>query len=144
EPDRALRRARHGGRVRHRRLHHGPPQGGSARRRDAEGDPDERDRPRGVPRRRGARLRGRLVSETAAAPARNLLEVSGLNVFYGKSQVVFDLDLTIREGEVVTLLGRNGAGKTSTLLGIAGVNSTESTAITVDGKNLSHLPSYKR
>jgi len=74
----------------------------------------------------------------------NLLEVSGLNVFYGKSQVVFHLDLVIREGEIVTLLGRNGAGKTSTLLGIAGVNSTESKAIIVDGKDLSHLPSFKR
>jgi len=75
---------------------------------------------------------------------RNLLEVSALNVFYGKSQVVFDLDLVIREGEVVTLLGRNGAGKTSTLLGIAGVNTTEANAINVDGKDLSHLPSFKR
>ena len=56
------------------------------------------------------------------AERRPLLEVAGLNAFYGKSQVVFDLDLTIARGEVVTLLGRNGAGKTSTLLGIAGVD----------------------
>jgi len=73
-----------------------------------------------------------------------LIEVSGLNVFYGKSQVVFDLDLSVGKGEVVTLLGRNGAGKTSTLLGIAGVTATQATAITVDGRDVTHLPSFRR
>ena len=73
-----------------------------------------------------------------------LLEVSGLNAFYGKSQVVFDLDLTIGRGEVVTLLGRNGAGKTSTLLGIAGVVATQAAALSVDGRDLRRLPSFKR
>jgi branched-chain amino acid transport system ATP-binding protein len=73
-----------------------------------------------------------------------LIEVSGLNVFYGKSQVVFDLDLKIGRGEVVTLLGRNGAGKTSTLLGIAGVVSAQGAKLTVDGRDLTHLPAFKR
>jgi branched-chain amino acid transport system ATP-binding protein len=73
-----------------------------------------------------------------------LIQVSGLNVFYGKSQVVFDLDLTIGKGEVVTLLGRNGAGKTSTLLGIAGVAATQAAAVTVDGREITHLPSFRR
>jgi branched-chain amino acid transport system ATP-binding protein len=75
---------------------------------------------------------------------RVLVNVSGLNVFYGKSQVVFDLDLTIEKGEVVTLLGRNGAGKTSTLLGIAGVTAARVWAMSVDGQDLSHLPTHKR
>src|SRR5262249_34397314 len=141
EPDRALRRARHGRRVRDRRLHHRPPQGRRAGRGNANRDQGQRGRSRGVPRRRRVRRRGGGVSDPTG---RNLLEVSALNVFYGKSQVVFDLDLVIREGEVVTLLGRNGAGKTSTLLGIAGVNTTESNVINVDGKDLSHLPSFKR
>jgi branched-chain amino acid transport system ATP-binding protein len=73
-----------------------------------------------------------------------VIQVAGLNVFYGKSQVVFDLDLTIGKGEVVTLLGRNGAGKTSTLLGIAGVAATQAGAISVDGREITHLPSFKR
>ena len=70
------------------------------------------------------------------AEGRPLLEVSGLNAFYGKSQVVFDLHLKIGRGEVVTLLGRNGAGKTSTLLGIAGVIASRAAALTVDGRDL--------
>ena len=78
------------------------------------------------------------------AEGATLLDVSGLNAFYGKSQVVFDLDLTIARGEVVTLLGRNGAGKTSTLLGIAGVITARAGALTVDGRDLTHLPSFKR
>ena len=73
-----------------------------------------------------------------------MIEVSGLNVFYGKSQVVFDLDLRIGRGEVVTLLGRNGAGKTSTLLGLAGVVSAQEATLTVDGRDLTRLPAFKR
>ena len=73
-----------------------------------------------------------------------LLDVSGLSAFYGKSQVVFDLDLTIARGEVVTLLGRNGAGKTSTLLGIAGVITARAAALTVDGRDVTRLSSFKR
>jgi branched-chain amino acid transport system ATP-binding protein len=73
-----------------------------------------------------------------------VIQVAGLNVFYGKSQVVFDLDLNIGRGEIVTLLGRNGAGKTSTLLGIAGVTATQARAVTVDGREITYLPSFRR
>ena len=73
-----------------------------------------------------------------------MIGVSDLNVFYGKSQVVFDLDLTVGTGEVVTLLGRNGAGKTSTLLGIAGEAATQTRSMTVEGREIGHLPSFKR
>ena len=73
-----------------------------------------------------------------------MIQVSDLNVFYGKSQVVFDLDLTVGKGEVVTLLGRNGAGKTSTLLGIAGEAATQTRSMTVEGREIGHLPSFKR
>jgi len=73
-----------------------------------------------------------------------VIQISGLNVFYGKSQVVFRLDLTVGKGEIVTLLGRNGAGKTSTLLGIAGEAATQTTSMVVDGREIGHLPSFKR
>ena len=73
-----------------------------------------------------------------------MIQVSGLNVFYGKSQVVFDLNVTVNQGEVVTLLGRNGAGKTSTLLGIAGEAATQTASMAVDGREIGHLPSFKR
>ncbi|SFG66846.1 amino acid/amide ABC transporter ATP-binding protein 2, HAAT family (TC 3.A.1.4.-) [Palleronia marisminoris] len=55
---------------------------------------------------------------TAGAP---LLEVRGLEGWYGESHVLHGIDFDVREGEVVTLLGRNGAGKTSTLLAIMGI-----------------------
>ncbi|HVJ23779.1 MAG TPA: ATP-binding cassette domain-containing protein, partial [Burkholderiales bacterium] len=50
-----------------------------------------------------------------------MLEVKGLNAWYGESHILHGIDLEIREGEVVTLLGRNGAGKTTTLKSIMGM-----------------------
>ncbi len=73
-----------------------------------------------------------------------ILDVSGLNAFYGKSQVVFDLELRVDEGEAVAVLGRNGAGKTSTLMALAGVVRSDATRVTLYGEDLSHLPSFKR
>jgi branched-chain amino acid transport system ATP-binding protein len=52
----------------------------------------------------------------------NLLEVAGLQLAYGQSQVLFGLDLLIAEGEVVTLLGRNGMGKSSTVRAVCGLS----------------------
>jgi branched-chain amino acid transport system ATP-binding protein len=72
------------------------------------------------------------------------LEVSGLNVRYGKSHVVFDLDLAIGEGELVALLGRNGAGKTTTILGIVGLLPDVAGTIRVGGQDVSRWPSYRR
>ena len=50
-----------------------------------------------------------------------MLEVSGLNAWYGESHVLHGIDFSVREGEVVTLLGRNGAGKTTTMKAIMGL-----------------------
>ena len=50
-----------------------------------------------------------------------LLQVKGLNAWYGESHILHGIDLEVREGEVVTLLGRNGAGKTTTLKSIMGM-----------------------
>ena len=50
-----------------------------------------------------------------------MLQVRGLQTAYGRSQVLFGVDLDIRAGEVVTLLGRNGAGKTTTLKSVMGM-----------------------
>ena len=72
------------------------------------------------------------------------LDVKGLNAFYGKSQVVFDLDLRVDPGEAVAVLGRNGAGKTSTLMAIAGVVSSRVEALSLLGDDLTALPSYRR
>jgi branched-chain amino acid transport system ATP-binding protein len=73
-----------------------------------------------------------------------MLSVSGLNVRYGKSHVVFDLDLRVGDGELVALLGRNGAGKTTTLMGIVGLVPGATGTVAVNGEDLSRLPSYRR
>jgi branched-chain amino acid transport system ATP-binding protein len=69
----------------------------------------------------------------------HLLEVSGLQAAYGESQVLFDIDLAIREGEVATLLGRNGMGKTTTLRVICGVTPVRAGAVNFSGHDLTRL-----
>jgi len=56
-----------------------------------------------------------------AAGLGKMIEVSGLNTFYGQAHILFDVALEVRPGEVVVLLGRNGAGKSTTLKSIAGL-----------------------
>ena len=51
----------------------------------------------------------------------NVLEAHGLQTFYGKSHILHDVGLTVGEGEIVTLLGRNGAGKSTTLRSLIGL-----------------------
>ena len=72
------------------------------------------------------------------------LEVSALNVRYGKSHVVFDLDLAVGGGELVTLLGRNGAGKTTTILGVVGLLPGATGEVRVGGQSVSSWPPYRR
>jgi len=67
----------------------------------------------------GARV-GALRAAVTRAAGRPLLQVEGLNTFYGKSHVLHDVALEVYEGELVALLGRNGAGKTTTLHSIMG------------------------
>jgi branched-chain amino acid transport system ATP-binding protein len=64
-----------------------------------------------------------------------MLELSGVNAFYGKSQVLTEVGLRVGEAEVVALLGRNGAGKSSTLKSVMGLMTTTGT-ITLDGTSL--------
>ena len=62
-----------------------------------------------------------------------LLKVDGLNGWYGESHVLHGIDFEVRRGEVVTLLGRNGAGKTSTMLAIMGLLSKREGSVRYDG-----------
>jgi len=73
-----------------------------------------------------------------------MLEVRGLDVRYGKSHVIFDLDLSVGDGELVTLLGRNGAGKTTTLLGIVGLLPGATGTVRIGDVDISRWPSYRR
>ena len=65
-----------------------------------------------------------------------ILEVSGLDAAYGQSQVLFGLDLTIETGEVATLLGRNGMGKTTTIRAILGLTPPRAGSVRFRGKLL--------
>ena len=67
---------------------------------------------------------------------RVILGVEGLNVFYGKSQILFDLSLEVAEGQTMALLGRNGAGKSTTLKAIAGLLSPREGIVRVLGQDL--------
>ena len=72
-----------------------------------------------------------------------MLRVERLETAYGLSQVLFGVSLAIEPGEVVTLLGRNGMGKTTTVLSIMGVVAARAGSVTLDGKELRGLPSYR-
>ena len=65
-----------------------------------------------------------------------LLEVKGLNAWYGESHILHGIDFQVAEGEVVTLLGRNGAGKTTTLRTIMGLWQASSGRIRFDGRDI--------
>ena len=70
----------------------------------------------------------------------SLLEVRGLNAWYGESHILHGMDFEVREGEVVTLLGRNGAGKTTTLKSIMGMVARRQGSIKFAGTETIRLP----
>jgi branched-chain amino acid transport system ATP-binding protein len=70
----------------------------------------------------------------AKASTGALMEIRGLEAWYGESHVLHGVDIDIREGEVVTLLGRNGAGKTSTLRSIMGLVPRRTGSVKYEGK----------
>ena len=72
-----------------------------------------------------------------------MLSVQGIESFYGASQVLFSMGLDVNDGEVVTLLGRNGMGKTTTLNTLMGIVRARSGMIEFNGENITALPSYK-
>ncbi len=74
----------------------------------------------------------------------NILELHGINTYYGLSHILFDLSLEVHEGEVVGLLGRNGAGKTTTLRSVIGLNYPNSGKIVFYGQDMTRTPAYVR
>ncbi len=83
------------------------------------------------------------MAEAPRAEAAALLEVEGLQAFYGESHILHGVSLTIGKGEVVTLLGRNGAGKTTTLKSIMGMVRQRKGSIRLQGRELIALPSNR-
>ena len=72
-----------------------------------------------------------------------MLEVRDLNAWYAESHVLHGIDLDVKQGEVVTLVGRNGAGKSTTLKCIAGIISKKQGSIGLDGVAVDRLPSHR-
>ena len=72
-----------------------------------------------------------------------MLSVRGLETAYGLSQVLFGVSFDVRAGQVVTLLGRNGMGKTTTVRSIMGITPPRAGSISFDGQPLQGLPPYR-
>ena len=71
------------------------------------------------------------------------LRVSDLHAFYGESHVLHGMDFTVRRGECISLLGRNGAGRTTILRAIMGLTGKRSGSIMLNGREIIGLPSHK-
>lgn len=72
----------------------------------------------------------------------SLLEVAGLNSYYGDSHILFDVSMRVERNEVVALLGRNGAGKSTTLKSLMGVVTPKSGSVIFDGAEIAGKKSY--
>lgn len=72
-----------------------------------------------------------------------LLEVQGLQAWYGESHILHGVDMTVREGETVTILGRNGVGKTTTLRTIVGIVRSRKGKIIFDGNDMMRVPLHR-
>ena len=77
------------------------------------------------------------------APAVELLRVRDLHAWYGESHVLHGIDFTVNRGECVTLLGRNGAGRTTTLRAILGLTGRRTGSIIVNGVEAIAMPSHR-
>jgi branched-chain amino acid transport system ATP-binding protein len=72
-----------------------------------------------------------------------VLEAEGVHTYYGKSHVLHGVELKVRKGEIVTLLGRNGAGKTTMLRSLMGLTPARAGAIRIFGQATTHWPPFR-
>ncbi|MCP9850465.1 urea ABC transporter ATP-binding subunit UrtE [Cyanobium sp. Morenito 9A2] len=76
--------------------------------------------------------------------ATSLLQVRGLNVYYGESHILRNVDLSVKSGQMVCLIGRNGVGKTTLLKTVIGLLRQRSGVVELEDRNLSALPPHRR
>ncbi|AEE67250.1 ABC transporter ATP-binding protein [Bordetella pertussis] len=79
----------------------------------------------------------------AATQAPALLRVAGLNAWYGAAHILFDVDLEVRRGEVVALMGRNGAGKSTTFKAVMGLLAKRRGAVEFMGRDIAGLQPFE-
>ena len=72
-----------------------------------------------------------------------LLKIDNLHAYYGESHILHGVNFEIREGELVTLLGRNGAGRTTTLKAVLGLTGKRTGSIQIEGVETIHMPTNK-
>jgi branched-chain amino acid transport system ATP-binding protein len=72
------------------------------------------------------------------------LEIKDLRVHYGKIEAIKGVSVVVNQGEIVTLIGANGAGKTTILKTISGLRPVSSGSITLDGEDINKIPAHKR
>lgn len=72
-----------------------------------------------------------------------MLKIRNLNAFYGDVQILYDVNIDVNQGEIVTILGSNGAGKTSLMKTICGIETKRTGTIEFKGENLMKVPSHK-
>ena len=77
------------------------------------------------------------------ATPKTLLRLENVETFYGSIQALKGISIEVREGEIVTLIGANGAGKSTTLRSINGLNHPRRGTIEFDGKNITHDPAHE-
>ncbi len=87
--------------------------------------------------------------DTAIAPEPDthgrapLLEIDDLHVFYGNIEALKGISMTVTKGEIVTLIGSNGAGKSTTLRAISGTHKPRSGSVKLEGREIHHLPAHE-
>lgn len=86
-----------------------------------------------------------MAEQPSGAPAdgREYLRVSGLHAFYGESHILHGVDFTVNSGELVTLLGRNGAGRTTTLKSILGLVEKRTGSVMINGREVITWPAHR-
>lgn len=73
-----------------------------------------------------------------------MLEVKNLSLHYGDAQALSDVSIEMKRGELIAIIGANGAGKTSLIKALAGIEPVSAGSIYYDGVDISHMPSHKR
>ena len=81
-----------------------------------------------------------MAQASSSVPA---LEINGLQAWYGESHVLHGVDMVVQPGEVVTLLGRNGAGRTSTMRAIMGLTGSRSGSVKINGIEVINMPTHR-